>query len=108
MTSIPLFDLDSGFTEKRDFIRMLLQTRIKITMDGLENHVYGVTVNLSGNGILFTSEHEFPVDSELQITIDSTGNKFSNFNILVKVNRIDYSSKTELYSLAGIILEHHD
>lgn len=61
------------YSEKRDFIRMTINTPAKIVMEQQGGSTQGVCKDLSGSGMLLTVDDRLPVDSELVVTLMPEG-----------------------------------
>ena len=63
--------LDREYSEKRNFIRMQVNTPVKVNLAGEEFSYEGICRDLSGGGMLLTIEHEIPLNTELKVTVIS-------------------------------------
>ena len=67
--------LDRDYIEKRDFIRMKVNTPANISVEQDNLTAQGVCNDLSGSGMLLTIDQTLPLDSELLVTLSpETGN----------------------------------
>lgn len=105
MSPNPLFDLEASYSEKRDFLRIELQTRIRIQLPGQETAIFGLTKDLSANGICFEADFAPEVGCELKINIPSVDDKFPELSATVQVTRTTLSSKENTFEIAAKIIE---
>lgn len=63
--------LDRNYVEKRDFIRMKVNTPAKVSVDQKGTMTEGICNDLSGSGMLLTLDQKLPMDSELLVTLCS-------------------------------------
>ena len=61
------------YSEKRDFIRMTINTPAKIILERSGDTAEGVCNDLSGSGMLLTVDDMLPVNSELTVTLMPEG-----------------------------------
>jgi hypothetical protein len=57
------------YSEKRDFIRMTINTPAEVHVEQEGIVAQGVCNDLSGSGMLLTVNHVLPVNSELMVTL---------------------------------------
>jgi len=58
-----------GYTEKRNFIRMKINTPAEVSVEQDSNVIKGICNDLSGSGMLLTLDQEPPSDNDLIVTI---------------------------------------
>jgi len=63
--------LDREYSEKRDFIRMKIDTPAEVTLVEQQLNCKGVCHDLSGGGMLLTIEREVKLDTELLVTVST-------------------------------------
>jgi hypothetical protein len=63
--------IDRKYSEKRDFIRMKVNTPANVSVEEAGVTAEGVCNDLSGNGMLLTIDQKIPIDSELLVTLSS-------------------------------------
>lgn len=76
---------DQGYSEKRDFIRMQVNSPVIITYAGRQYQ--GLCKDLSGAGMQVETEDSFEVGAQLEVTIQQKGDNHLPFNALVEVTR---------------------
>lgn len=82
--------IDRSFDEKRNFIRMKINTPVSIHMNG---RVYqGICKDLSGAGMLIETDDEFSIGDQLDVTIEQKNDNQIPFNAKVEVTRIQAGS----------------
>ena len=59
------------YLEKRNFIRMTINTPVQIHDEQQGGDISGICNDLSGNGMLLTVDQELPIESELLVTLCS-------------------------------------
>lgn len=77
---------DRSYTEKRNFIRMMVNSPVNITY--ANRNYQGICKDLSGAGMLIETEDTFEIGAELEVTIQQKGDNHLPFNALVKVARV--------------------
>jgi len=61
--------LNRDYIEKRDFIRMKVNTPANISIEEEGRTTKGICNDLSGSGMLLTIDQTLPIDSELLVTL---------------------------------------
>ncbi|MGS2718653.1 PilZ domain-containing protein [Eionea flava] len=61
------------YSEKRDFIRMTINTPAEVILEQQNKTTQGVCNDLSGSGMLLTVDDMLPVNSELMVTLMPEG-----------------------------------
>jgi len=81
--------LDRDYSEKRNFIRMKVNTPAQVTVesDGITRD--GVCNDLSGGGMLLTMEQTLPLDTELLITVASAHGHSPMLQAKCKIARVE-------------------
>ena len=78
---------DRSFEEKRDFIRMQINSSVTITD---KNNTYtGICKDLSGTGMRIETGDSFTVGNELTVSIQQKDEVRKPFNAIVEVTRIE-------------------
>ncbi len=77
---------DQSYSEKRDFIRMRINSQVDINHDGKQYQ--GICKDLSATGMLIDSSHAFELGSELKVSIAQKGDNRLPFNAIAEVSRI--------------------
>lgn len=73
------------YSEKRDFIRMKVDT--KITLRNGSKNITGICRDLSGTGMLIEVEEAVTEGSELQTSLPSNNEAFPSLEAVVKIVR---------------------
>ncbi|MCG6970374.1 MAG: PilZ domain-containing protein [Gammaproteobacteria bacterium] len=92
------------YDEKREFYRMSTNSPITITPDGSEEVYDGMCINLSANGVLFTSTQRFEPGSIVHINITPAKAVVAPLDAVVEIVRSQVDSDKG-YSIAGQIKE---
>jgi len=77
---------DRSFNEKRDFIRMKINSTVKVTQAGKDYQ--GICKDLSGTGMSILSETEFRVGDEVEILIEQQSDIHLPFQASAEVTRV--------------------
>jgi c-di-GMP-binding flagellar brake protein YcgR len=64
--------LDRKYSEKRDFIRMKIDTPAEVTFVEEKISCNGICHDLSGGGMLLTLDREVKLDTELLVTVSTS------------------------------------
>lgn len=62
---------DRSYSEKREFLRMQIQTPVEVSVTGDDLSIQGTCLNLSGNGMSITLNKTLPVGTPLEVSIQS-------------------------------------
>lgn len=92
------------FSEKRNFIRMQIDTPAKMTLQYGDETLSGTCVNLSGGGLAAEVDKVVPVDTEVIITVASEHGHNPMLKAKAKVNRIT-TGQSETCTLGLAIIE---
>ena len=92
------------FSEKRDFIRMKIDTPASMTLLYGEETLTGTCLNLSGGGMLAELEKALPLDAEVVITVASEHGHSPMLKARARVSRANLN-EDETCSLGLKILE---
>lgn len=60
------------FSEKRNFIRMKIDTPADVTLSNAAGSLRGICRDLSGGGMLIETKTQLDIGSELQVTLESS------------------------------------
>jgi c-di-GMP-binding flagellar brake protein YcgR len=96
--------LERDYSEKRDFIRMRINTPAQVHIEQEGVITEGICNDLSGSGMLLTVAKELPIDSELVITLTPNENKGPSLQARCRVARAQKAGKGN-YLLGLEILE---
>jgi len=75
------------YSEKRDFIRMKVDTEISLTFENSDNTMKAVCRDLSGTGMLIETNEPLTEGSEFNTSLPSSNEAFPSFETKVKVIR---------------------
>lgn len=75
------------YSEKRDFIRMKIDTTITLNMKDKQKSITGVCKDLSGTGMLIEVDEAIGKGTELQTSLPSNNAAFPALETTVKVVR---------------------
>jgi hypothetical protein len=92
--------------EKRDFMRMPIDCSMRFSVVGDDRDFQGKVINLSNNGILFTSRQKLEVGSLLTLVLTSSHADTPPMHATVKVTRV--INNRVHYEVAGIIRRKFD
>lgn len=76
-----------NYQEKRNFIRMKVDTPIAITLDQ-QTHLQGTCHNLSGGGMLISLTEPLPMHQELEVTVRSSHGHNPMLRAMTRVRRL--------------------
>lgn len=79
--------IDRSYNEKRDFIRMKINSPVAITCKG--KSYLGVCKDLSGAGMLVETEDTFEIGAELDVSIEQKGDTHLPFHASTTVSRVE-------------------
>ncbi len=82
--------IDRSFSEKRNFIRMKVNSPVVIQYAGHEYQ--GICKDLSGAGMLIETEDEFTIGERLEVSIKQKGDNHLPFAATVEVSRVQSGS----------------
>lgn len=76
-----------NYAEKRDFIRMKVDTEITLTDDKSGRQYQGICRDLSGTGMSIEVDQYFAPECELNTSLPSNNEAFPSFDTTVRVIR---------------------
>lgn len=85
--------LDREYSEKRNFIRMKIDTPAEITVLDQQESCQGVCHDLSGGGMLLTINKEVELDTELLVTVSTTHGHQPMLSARCVVSRVEPGPK---------------
>ena len=91
----------SYYDEKRQFIRMLIETAIDITPARGQSTRTCLTKNISANGIQFIDSHKHAVGDKIKISVKPGNNSSMPLETTMEVVRIDANSEDRSFLIAG-------
>ncbi|MCG8671643.1 MAG: PilZ domain-containing protein [Pseudomonadales bacterium] len=80
---------ERSYEEKRNFIRMKVDTMVSFTRADSKERYEGRCRNLSGAGMLLETEKKLQLGDRLRVTVPSEGPDFSPLDAMVEVVRVD-------------------
>lgn len=93
----------ANYEEKRNFIRMKVDTMVTFTRaDGKERYE-GRCRNLSGAGMLLETKKKLEVGDRLKVTIPSEGPNFSPLEAIVEVIRVTPEPNLHMFRMGVVI-----
>ena len=92
--------LDRGYSEKRDYIRMTVNTPINIKFLNSNDNLTGYCHDLSGSGMLISANEDIASGTELMVTLISEHGHSPTLQALCTVTRAEKGPKSmTLYGL---------
>jgi c-di-GMP-binding flagellar brake protein YcgR len=98
----------SGFNDKRNFYRMMLNREVVVTVidDQANTEILAVCRDLSATGMALEMEQPIELGTQVRVKVDSSGNQVQALDARGKVVRLDEES-SNCY-LLGIAIEEMD
>jgi len=90
------------YDEKRDFIRMHAECKVKYRLAGEDSYFEGQCCNLSGSGILFKGSRPLEAGKAAEIHLNPDNRITPPLTAYIEVVRCDKGAGDE-YSIAGAI-----
>ena len=90
------------YSEKRNFFRMNMDCNMEYSVNGSGNKQCGMMKNLSGDGVLFITDHEVKPGQEIHISITPENSVTPPLNVTVEVLRCSPADDSH-YEIAGNI-----
>lgn len=87
--------LATDYAEKRDFIRMRVESPITLTMDN--RTLQCLCINLSGTGMCIETSEVLQIGDEALAFVPSYQNKFAPLNAYVRIKRVMQDGKINIY-----------
>jgi hypothetical protein len=102
------FKMDGNYyEEKRDFVRMKVDTQIMFSMKGDQNIYYGKSINLSATGLYMTTNHELSVGSHIELVMNPNGDSLPPFITEGEVLRCEVDTDDDtLFHISVILITH--
>ncbi|TDY02410.1 PilZ domain-containing protein [Thiohalophilus thiocyanatoxydans] len=91
------------YDEKRDFIRVEVDCDIRFKPQGSEQEAIGRLANLSGRGLMFIAANEIPVDTQVEIYVESDPQINAPLHAVVRVVRMAKQRRGDGYEIGAII-----
>ena len=76
-----------NYMEKRDFMRMKLDTAITLVYEDGNRELEGLCKDLSGTGISIEVDHVIPIGTECHVTIHDGHTNMTRFQATIEVRR---------------------
>lgn len=92
------------YDEKRNFIRMFVNSVVQITNPKTGTVHQGKGKNLSGDGAMFSTEEKFEVGQKLNLDISSEQSKLASLSAEFEVIRVEELADGT-FEIAGAMLE---
>ncbi|MDH5432990.1 MAG: PilZ domain-containing protein [Gammaproteobacteria bacterium] len=95
---------DDAYEEKRNFIRMLIDTNVTITDPETKESFQGNSHNLSGDGVMFITDKAFDINKKLKVNINSESGELPPLTAVFEVKRVKEISG-EKFEVGGMITD---
>jgi hypothetical protein len=92
------------YNEKRDFIRMKINSAVVINHQGTEYK--GVCKDLSGAGMSVATQESLTVGDKVQVSIETQDDSHLPFNATASVSRVDSNDGGYLIGLSIVEIEN--
>jgi len=92
------------FSEKRSFFRMPVECQLEYTENGHDETRTGHVKNLSGDGILFQTDHAINIGTEMTIIVKAGSNLTPPLHATVEVIRCNLT-EDDSYEVAATMKE---
>lgn len=96
--------LNSAYQEKRDFIRMRVDSPVTMAIQGETEALSGICRDLSGGGMLVEVDQTLPVGTELNVTLASSHGHAPVLQATAEVARITELADEPSSSRVGLRL----
>jgi len=100
------FSIEPKYAEKRDFVRMQINTPVLFTLTDTDTTFSGMCKNLSGNGLLFETTTKIDIFNKLKISIHSPNKEFNQLCAIIQVVRINNNHSTNGVFTVGAKILH--
>ena len=84
---------DKGYSEKRDFFRMMVEAKVSFTVEGSSEKHTGETEDLSATGIMFNTDHNLKVGQTIKVEVMPNTHQLNALKATVDVIRVDVNDK---------------
>lgn len=92
---------DRDYSEKRDFIRMSINAKVTLRVNGLA--LEGVCVDLSSNGMQIEAQSDLQVGDPLEVHLPSPTPNLDPYDVKATVVRVDATGEGK--QVLGLITE---
>ncbi len=93
------------YDEKRDFIRITVDSDIKFSLSGSGQDECGKVTNLSGRGMMFIADHPLTVEDRIEVQIHPENDLTPPLHANVRVVRVNKLRHTDGYEIGAVIQE---
>jgi len=93
------------YSEKRDYMRMVMNCPATFNEVDEERMVNGTCVNLSAKGVLISTHVYFPAGTLLEVHVQPSLSKSPTFDAVVEVVRVDQPADSRMFGLGARIIE---
>lgn len=93
----------SNYEEKRNFIRMKVDTMVTFTKADGKDRYEGRCRNLSGAGMLLETQKKLEMGDRLKVTIPSEGPDFAPLEAIVEVVRVIPEPDLHMFRMGVVI-----
>ena len=87
---------DKSYNEKRDFLRMKIQTPLGVELSGKRGRFNAICRELSGGGMLVETQEQLMEGDELEVNVISTHGHSPQLHAKVQVVRLETEGETQL------------
>ena len=91
----------TDYSEKRNFYRMSVESQLEYNEVGNQETRIGYVKNLSGDGLLFYSDHAITIGAELEITVNPGSSMTQPLQARVEVVRCDITDDADIFAIAA-------
>jgi hypothetical protein len=91
---VDMSSIDRSYNEKRDFIRMRINSQVAIQHKG--NEYLAICKDLSGAGMLIETEQAFVIGDQLGVKIEPNGDNHLPFSATAEVQRVEAGTDGKL------------
>ena len=95
--------VERSFDEKRNFIRMRMDTMITYTYRNKTERYDGRCINLSGAGMLLQTDKKLKIGDNLQLTVPTDSADYSSLSASVEVMRVSAMPDQHKFEVGVVI-----
>lgn len=99
---------ERNYEEKRNFIRMKVDTMVSFQRADSKERYEGRCRNLSGAGMLLETDKKLQIGDRLKVTVPSEGPDFSPLDASVEVVRVDHIPNLHKFMVGVVIRKMGD
>jgi hypothetical protein len=96
-------DYHRGYSEKRDFVRVSVECTVSIREAGGEQVDKGTCTSLSGKGLMFLCDRQYPIGTILEVSVVPDKAVVPPLDALVEVVRSEYDEQERKFAIAGVL-----